>query len=131
MLISAGMMTAQTSSYILGQRMLSNPLHGIFFVGYCDPDSPAAKIIRTPPMGEVQLDPEGPMLQRKCRVEQFDFSSHCNREEMIDYMKITRPKTIFLVHGDLNSLHWFEESLKGELPGSLVIIPEPGKEYEI
>lgn len=82
-------------------------------------------------MGEVQLDPEGPVLQRKCRVEQFDFSSHCNREEMIDYMKLTRPKKVFLVHGDLNSLHWFEETLRGELPDSSVIIPEPGKEYEI
>ena len=131
MLISAGMMTPQTSSHILGQRMLNNPLHGIFFVGYCDPDSPAAQILRTPPMGEVRLDPKGPLLQRKCRVEHFDFSSHCNRDEMIDYMKKARPKTVFLVHGDTNALHWFEEKLKGELPGARIIIPEPGREYEI
>ena len=64
-------------------------------------------------------------------VENFDFSSHCNRDEMIDYMKKARPKTVFLVHGDTNALHWFEEKLKGELPGARIIIPEPGREYEI
>jgi Cft2 family RNA processing exonuclease len=131
MLMSAGMMTAQTSSYILGQRMLSNPLHGILFVGYCDPDSAAAKIIQTPPMGEVQFEPNGPRIQRRCRVEHFDFSSHCNRDEMIAYMKVVRPKTVFLVHGDLSALRWFEKKLKSELPGTKVIIPEPGFEYEI
>jgi Cft2 family RNA processing exonuclease len=131
MLMSAGMMTPQTSSFILGARMLNNPLHGMFFVGYCDPDSPAAKILRTPPMETIKLDPEGPAIQRKCRVEQFDFSSHCNRDEMIAYMKQIRPKTIFLVHGDLNALHWFEEKLKGDLPEARVVIPEPGREYEI
>src|SRR6185295_18378575 len=108
-------MTPQTSSFILGQRMLNNPLHGMFFVGYCDPDSPAAQIIRTPPMGEVRLERNGPLLQRRCRVEQFDFSSHCNRGEMIAYMKTVRPKTILLVHGDTGSLRWFEETLKTEL----------------
>jgi Cft2 family RNA processing exonuclease len=131
MLMSAGMMTPQTSSHILGQRMLNNPLHGMFFVGYCDPDSPAAKIIATPPMGEVRLDREGPLIQRRCHVQQFDFSSHCNRDEMIAYMKQVRPKTVMLVHGDTNALRWFEEKLKTELPDARVVIPESGREYEI
>jgi Cft2 family RNA processing exonuclease len=129
MLISAGMMTPQTSSHILGQRMLDNPLHGIFFVGYCDPDSPAAQILKTPPMGELQLESGGPVLRRRCRLEHFDFSSHCNREEMIDYMLKVKPKTILLVHGDGNALQWFEQTLKDKLPKSEVIIPKPGKEY--
>jgi len=131
MLMSAGMMTPQTSSFILGSRMLNNPLHGMFFVGYCDPDSPAARIINTPPMEMIKLDAEGPAIQRRCQVEQFDFSSHCNRDEMIAYMKQVRPKTVFLVHGDLNALRWFEEKLKTELPESTVVLPEPGREYEI
>src|SRR6202023_2358745 len=37
--LSSGMMTPKTLSNIFGQRIVENPRHAIFFVGYADPES--------------------------------------------------------------------------------------------
>ena len=42
-LISSGMMTENTLSNVFAQEFLANERHSIFFVGYCDPESPAGK----------------------------------------------------------------------------------------
>ena len=39
--LSSGMMTPKTLSNIFARRIIENPQHSIFFVGYADPDSPA------------------------------------------------------------------------------------------
>ena len=47
-LISSGMMTENTLSNIFAQEFLAHERHSIFFVGYCDPDSPAGRLRATP-----------------------------------------------------------------------------------
>ena len=50
------MMTPKTLSNIFAQRVLGNPQHSIFFVGYADPESPAG-ILKTAKPGQlVSLD---------------------------------------------------------------------------
>jgi hypothetical protein len=34
------------------------------------------------------------------------------------------------VHGDPPAVCWFEARIAQEMPGTQVVIPEPGKEYE-
>lgn len=55
--LSSGMMTPKTLSNIFARRVIENPQHSIFFVGYADPKSPAG-ILKTARAGElVSLTP--------------------------------------------------------------------------
>src|SRR5947207_3118776 len=77
--LSSGMMMPKTLSNILARRLVENPQHSIFFVGYADPESPAGLLQDAQPDGEVTLDPgEAPHRVRR-NIEQLQFSAHPSR----------------------------------------------------
>ena len=129
--LSSGMMTPKTLSNIFARRVLENPQHSIFFVGYADPESPAG-ILKTAKPGEmVTLDPDEPAQPLRCHIEQFQFSAHASRESIVQYAKKLAPKKIVLVHGDPAAVEWTRAQLAAELPGTDVIVPPPGVELEL
>jgi len=129
--LSSGMMTPKTLSNIFARRVLENPEHSIFFVGYADPESPAG-VLKTAQPGElVSLDPDEPAQPLRCQIEQFQFSAHASRESIVRYVKQLAPKKIVLVHGDPLAVEWTRATLATELPGSEVIVPAPGVELEL
>ena len=129
--LSSGMMTEHTVSNNFARGFLQNPKNAILFVGYADPDSPAAAIRRAAPGDLVTLDPARPPEQLNCRVGEFDFSGHANRDELLDYALRLAPEQIHLVHGDLPASEWFLRQLQEKLPGTKTTIPEPGKAYNL
>ena len=129
--LSSGMMIPKTLSNVFAQRLVDNPQHSIFFVGYANPESPAGLLRDTPAGGEVALDSDGPTQRVRCNIEQFQFSAHAARESLIDYAKKLSPKTIVLVHGDPPAVEWMRCKLTSELPGSDLIVPTPGVELEL
>jgi Cft2 family RNA processing exonuclease len=130
-LISSGMMTENTLSNIFAQEFLAHERHSIFFVGYCDPDSPAGRLRATPPGKEVVMNNQyGPQPVR-CRVEHFDFTAHAQRDDLANYIVETNPRTCVLVHGDKLALEWFQHELATRAPGMQVIIPPPGEGIEL
>ena len=129
--LSSGMMTPKTLSNIFARRIIENPEHSIFFVGYADPESPAG-ILKAAQRDElVSLDPEEPPLRLRCQIEQFQFSAHASRESIVAYVKRLAPKKIVLVHGDMPAVEWTHAQLAAALPGSEVIVPKPGVELEL
>jgi Cft2 family RNA processing exonuclease len=129
--LSSGMMTPKTLSNIFARRVIENPQHSIFFVGYADPASPAG-ILKTAQPGElVSLDPDEPAQPLRCHIEQFQFSAHASRESIVQYVKQLAPKKVVLVHGDPAAVEWTRARLVAELPGSEVIVPTPGVELEL
>ena len=129
--LSSGMMTEKTLSHIFAQRILSNPEHSLFFVGYADPESPAGRIRAAAPGAALALDAEAGPKPIRCTVEQFSFSGHAPRESIMEYARKLKPKKVLLVHGDPAAVAWFEESLKAALPESEIIRPTPGVALEI
>jgi Cft2 family RNA processing exonuclease len=129
--LSSGMMTPKTLSNIFARRVLENPQHSIFFVGYADPESPAGLIRAAKPGDLITLDPDEPPQRLACNVEQFQFSAHASRESIINYVKKLAPKKIVLVHGDVPAVEWTRAQLAVELPDSEVIVPPPGVELEL
>ena len=125
--LSSGMMTENTLSNLFARRVLGDENQSLFFVGYSDPESPAGRIRSASPGDEVVLDPKQAPIKLRCRIEEFNFSSHANRESLLTYAIGLRPKKIILVHGDRPAIEWFELKLYRELPETEVIIPEPGK----
>src|SRR5881394_3481439 len=71
--LSSGMMIPKTLSNIFARRLIENPQHSIFFVGYANPESPAGLLRDATPGGDVVLDPDGPVQRVRCNIEQFQF----------------------------------------------------------
>jgi Cft2 family RNA processing exonuclease len=129
--LSSGMMIPRTLSNVFGRRLIENPQHSIFFVGYASPESPAGLLRAASTNGEVALDPDKPAQRVRCNIEQFQFSAHSTREALIDYAKKLSPSKIILVHGDPPAVEWMRATLSAELPRSEIIVPEPGVELEL
>ena len=129
--LSSGMMTAKTLSNIFARRLLENPKHSVFFVGYADPESPAGLLRDAPAGARVKLDPDEPDQPVRCHLKQFQFSAHASRETLIGYAKKVSPKKIVLVHGDPPAVEWMRATLKEELANTEVIVPTPGVEIEL
>lgn len=124
--LSSGMMTENTVSNIFSRKVLGEEKHGLFFVGYSDPDSPAGRIRRAQPGEQIVLDERRPPVPLKCEVREFSFSAHASRESLLNYAVALRPRKILLVHGDRSAMEWFHMRLYRELPETEVVIPEPG-----
>jgi Cft2 family RNA processing exonuclease len=129
--LSSGMMIPKTLSNVFARRLIENPRHSIFFVGYANPQSPAGLLREAGTGGEVALDPDKPPQRVRCNIEQFQFSAHATREALIEYAKKISPRKIVLVHGDPSAVKWMRATLSAELPDSEVIVPEPGVELEL
>jgi Cft2 family RNA processing exonuclease len=129
--LSSGMMIPRTLSNVFARRIIENPKHSIFFVGYANPESPAGLLRDAGTDGEVALDPDKPPQRIRCNIEQFQFSAHATRESMVDYAKKISPKKILLVHGDPPAVEWLRSILSRELPRSEIIVPTPGVEVEL
>ena len=130
-LISSGMMNEKTLSNVLGQKFISDERHSIFFVGYCDPDSPAGRLLATPKGEYTVLASLAGEQQVKCRVEHFDLTAHAQREDILDYILKVNPKTCMLVHGDAPALEWFQAQLATLRPEMKVVVPPAGQTIEI
>ena len=129
--LSSGMMTPKTLSNIFAHRIIENPRHYIFFVGYADPESPAGLLRAAKPGDLVTLDPDEPPQRVACHIEQFQFSAHASRESIVAYAKKLAPKKIVLIHGDVPAVEWTRAQLVAALPESEVIVPTPGMELEL
>jgi Cft2 family RNA processing exonuclease len=129
--LSSGMMIPKTLSNVFARRIIENPNHSIFFVGYANPESPAGLLRDAGRGGEVALDPDKPAQRIRCNIEQFQFSAHATRESLIDYAKRISPKKILLVHGDPPAVEWMRATLSKELSDSEVIVPTPDLEIEL
>jgi Cft2 family RNA processing exonuclease len=129
--LSSGMMILKTLSNVFARRIIENPQHSIFFVGYANPESPAGLLRDAGGGGEVALDPDKSPQRIRCNIEQFQFSAHATRESLVDFAKRISPKKILLVHGDPQAVEWMRATLSSELPGSEVILPKPGGELEL
>ena len=130
--LSSGMMSEKTvSNNFARQGVLENAKHGLFFVGYADPETPGGKIRTAQPGDSIVLDPAYPAVKLNCETRIFDFSGHSTREAILNYILKVAPKKCFLVHGDDGAVAWFKQQIESKLPKTQVIIPEPGVEYEI
>ncbi len=129
--LSSGMMTAKTLSNTFARRVLEDPKHSIFFVGFADPLSPAGVLRAAQPGDSVSLDPDEPPQELRCQIEKFQFSAHASRESILAYVKKLAPKKVLLVHGDVPAVEWVRAQVAAELPGSEVIVPPPGVKIEL
>lgn len=129
--LTAGMMTEHTPAYEMAQRMLGDERHAIFFVGYCDPDTPGGRLKQSK-IGEPFLFSENVgQVTRHCEMEYFDLTAHANRDELLNFVEVVSPHTVVLGHGETESRKWFEAQIRQRYPKIKVVQPTPGLTFEL
>jgi len=129
--LSSGMMTENTLSNVIVSQFLPNPAHGIFFVGYADPESPAGRL-RSATHGEpIQLGASAPSEVLRCKVDTFGFSAHSDRDSIAAYLEHTAPRHIIFVHGEPQAQEWFRQTLQPRLPETQMHTVAPGVPLEL
>ena len=129
--LSSGMMTPKTLSNIFAQRIVNQPRHSIFFVGYADPESPAGILKNARANEELKINPDEAPQRVRCHIEQFQFSAHASRESLVAFAERVSPKKVVLVHGDPLAVEWMRARLTLDLSNSEIIVPTPGVEIEL
>lgn len=127
--VPSGMMNRRTISYRLALKWMKIPGFGIAFAGYQDPDNPGAALLKSNKDELFTFGSEKSV--RKCEVEKFRFSSHASPEQSISYIMQTKPKRVFIVHGDEAACEKLALNVRSLLPQCRVIVPESLIEYDI
>lgn len=108
---------------------LWNPKSTILFVGYQAPGTLGSRIVN----GEKKVKIFGDEIAVNARIEYIEgYSGHADQEWLLNfvYSFISKPKHIFLVHGEPESQEVLKEKLGEQLPIP-VHIPEWGETYEL
>lgn len=108
---TSGMMMENTPSALVAQAMVQQTHHGIFFVGYLDPDSLGYKLLHAAPGTPLQFELNKPPVEIVLTdIDQYRFSAHASRSELVDIVLRLAPKRILYVHGDPEALAWMREN---------------------
>lgn len=108
---------------------LWNPKSTILFVGYQAPGTLGYSIVN----GAKTVKIFGEEIAVNARIEYIEgYSGHADQEGLMNfiYSFITKPKHIFLVHGEEEAQDILKEKVEKET-GIPVTIPEFGETYEI
>lgn len=124
--LSSGMMSEKTTSNAFARTFISTPANTLLFVGYADPDTPAGKIKQASTGDVISLD-RTHQVQLNCVVDDFDFSGHAHRDDLLEFAIKVAPKKLLLVHGDPPAVAWFQAQLAEKLPNTEIHVPMPGK----
>jgi Cft2 family RNA processing exonuclease len=124
--LTAGMLTESTPAHDLALRMMGDERHGIFFIGYTDPDTPGGRLRISKPGEPFIFSPDAGEATRRCEMLEFDLTAHANRDALLDFAGKVSPRVILLGHGELSSRQWFEEQLRARHPEVRIVQPAPG-----
>lgn len=125
--LTAGMMNPNTAAHDLTLRMARDERHGIFFVGYADPDAPGGRLKVSRPGEEFHFSDAGGSLKRRCQLEDFDLTAHANREDLVALVESVSPKVVILGHGDGPARAWMAAEIHRRFPRIRVEQPGPGR----
>ena len=107
---TSGMMIENTPSAIIAAEMVKNPLHGVFFVGYLDPDTLGYRLLHAKPGDQLSFGLNTPPVEVKLdSIGWFHFSAHAPREALIGVINELNPANVVLVHGDPEAIDWMHE----------------------
>lgn len=126
---TSGMMMENTPSALVAQAMVRQSHHGIFFVGYLDPDTPGYRLLHASPgealQFELDKDPVEIVLEE---IAQYRFSAHASRSELVNFARQMNPDHVIYVHGDPDALTWMRNNAGN---GARAYTPEVGQKITI
>jgi Cft2 family RNA processing exonuclease len=125
------MMTENTAAHDLAVRMAGEERHGVFFVGYADPDTPGGRLKASQPGETLLFSSSGGELTRRCEIQDFDLTAHADREELVEFVGQVSPRTVILGHGEPAARKWMGAQIGKRFPKIDVRQPQPGEAVEV
>lgn len=130
-LLSSGMLIEHTPSYIVASALIEHHHNSIFFVGYCDPDTPGGILQNTKQEDDFIFKTFDYAAKVRATVEKFDLTGHAERDELLNFAINANPRAIILTHGEQPAREWFMNTFSQKLPEVKIINPLPQKDYII
>ena len=130
-ILGSGMLVERTPSYNTAASLLGHHHNAIFFVGYCDPDTPGGKLLETKAGDNFLFETLEYQTPVRVEIEKLEMSGHAGREDLLEFALQATPRAIVLTHGDQDARDWFMDSLLEEAPKINVTDPKPLQEYQI
>ncbi|MHA1724916.1 MAG: MBL fold metallo-hydrolase [Promethearchaeota archaeon] len=136
-IVSSGMLKGGAVMEYL-KTILRDPLSAIYIVGYQVENSPGRTLLDKGYFnfkrdhGRSVEDISQIKVEAKCEYEYFDFSSHADGSQLLDYvngLKFRDGSQVFCIHGDEKSTTSFSSLLVKK--GYNSVAPEIGEEYVI
>ncbi len=108
---TSGMMLENTPSSLIAQEMVKYNHHGIFFVGYVDPDTLGHRLLKAKPGDRLRFALGQPSVEIKLEnIRRLHFSAHATRNALRKIIERTKPKNVVYVHGDPGALAWMRDN---------------------
>ena len=108
---TAGMLIENTPSSLIAEALVRDPRHGIFFVGYCDPDTLGYKLRSASPGDELIFTTGGkPTKIALDDIQWYHFSAHANRRDLLSIIDRVHSKNLIFVHGDPPASQWMHDN---------------------
>ncbi|MCH9029685.1 MAG: MBL fold metallo-hydrolase [Bacteroidetes bacterium] len=108
---SSGMMIESTVSFKLAKRWLTQHGSAIFTVGYMDKETPGYKVAKARKGDNIILTDTEKEVKVQCDINNFNFSAHSKREELLEIVKRLNPDNVVLVHGNPEAIDWMGASI--------------------
>jgi Cft2 family RNA processing exonuclease len=128
--VSSGMMFGPTISNRIARRIVENEKDAVLLVGYAVEGSPAHRLKEAaeqgPGTGVMLAEGHGPQPVY-CTVEDFRFSGHSNRRDLLELVDRLAPQDVILVHGETAAREWMAETIGDRHPGVTVHRPAGGE----
>lgn len=128
LLLPSGMMIKGTISFNYALEFLKRDNFGIFTVGYMDSDTPGYKISNSQTGSKIILE-EKLEIVVKCKVENFKFSAHSRREELLEIVNNLMPDRVIFIHGEEDAINWLGDSILKKYPKIKANFVSNGKVY--
>jgi putative mRNA 3-end processing factor len=121
----AGMLMGGNAVFYMNS-VARHPENGVFLVSYQVPESPGRKLLET-----RKFIIGGKMRQVSASVEQFTFSSHCGRAQLLETARRAGKRAkIFIMHGAEGNCERLVEEIRKDV-GAEAIAPKTGDSFEV
>lgn len=108
---TSGMMMENTPSALIAQEMVRAKHHGIFFVGYVDPDTLGYRLLHVKPGDRLRFMLGSPTVEVNLEnIKRLHFSAHANRAALRGIIERIKPRNVVFVHGDPDALAWMQHN---------------------
>ncbi|MCX5771427.1 MAG: MBL fold metallo-hydrolase [Candidatus Hydrogenedentes bacterium] len=104
---TSGMMVENTPSALIAEEMVQGPHHGLFFVGYVDPETLGYRVLHAKKGMVLHFGPSRPAVKVTLEnIAHFHFSAHAPRSALHEQINRLNPRNVIFVHGDPEAIDW-------------------------
>ncbi len=104
---TSGMMLENTPSALIAEKLVTEPRHGIFFVGYCDPETLGYKVRNAKKGDKFVFRLGGSPVTTQCEdIQWYYFSAHAHRNDLLEVIDRIQSRNLIFVHGDPPAVEW-------------------------